>query len=72
MNNLGYEFLYNNKNEEALKVFNLNIRAYPHRWNVYDSMAEAFMLDGENDKAIEYYKKSAEINPDNGTIKKCQ
>ena len=24
-----------------------------------------FMLNGENDKAIEYYKKSAEINPDN-------
>jgi hypothetical protein len=33
---------------------------------VYDSLGEAHMLNGDRDRAIELYRRSLEINPDNG------
>lgn len=65
MNGLGYEFLFADQVSEAIVVFRMNIEAYPEAWNVYDSMAEAYMHNKEKKKAIKFYKKSIEINPDN-------
>jgi putative CocE/NonD family hydrolase len=65
MNGLGYKLLFSDKIGEAIVVFRMNIEAYPDAWNVYDSMAEAYMHNKERQKAIEFYKKSFEINPDN-------
>jgi putative CocE/NonD family hydrolase len=65
MNGLGYELLSEEKIPEAIIIFQMNIKAYPKAWNVYDSMAEAYLHNKENQKAIDYYKKSAEINPEN-------
>ena len=31
----------------------------------YDSLAEAYMTAGENERAIEFYKKSLALNPAN-------
>ncbi|MCF8241331.1 MAG: serine hydrolase [Melioribacteraceae bacterium] len=63
LNNLGYFFLRDGKIDEALAVFGINIKEYPESFNVYDSMGEAYLEKGENEKAIEYYKKSLDINP---------
>jgi len=38
---------------------------YPDNSNVYDSLAEAYILSGDNKRAIENYKISLELNPDN-------
>jgi len=65
MNGLGYELLFADKIREAIIVFKMNIEAYPDAWNVYDSIAEAYMKNKEKNKAITYYKKSYDINPDN-------
>ncbi len=65
LNNLGYQFLNNNKIDEAIKIFQLNIDAYPDAFNVYDSMGEALMKKGDKEKSIEFYKKSIELNPQN-------
>jgi len=65
MNGLGYDLLFDDKISEAIVVFKINIEAYPEAWNVYDSMAEAYMHNQEKEKAIKFYKKSTEINPDN-------
>ena len=46
-------------------MFELNAESYPLSWNVYDSLAEAYMNGGENAKAIQFYEKSLEINPAN-------
>src|SRR5690606_30626249 len=61
----GYNFLDNNKINEAIEVFTLNVKLYPTAWNTYDSLGEAYALAGNNDLAIENYKKSIELNPDN-------
>jgi CubicO group peptidase (beta-lactamase class C family) len=65
LNLLGYNYLRANKNEEAIAIFKLNILEYPKSGNVYDSYAEALMAKGENKGAIENYKKSLELNPNN-------
>ncbi len=65
LNRLGYTYLNSGKIEDALGIFKLNIEAYPDAFNTYDSYAEACMVDGDIELAIENYKKSVEINPDN-------
>lgn len=63
MNMLGYEMLTENRLDEALGVFKLNVREYPKSYNVYDSYGEALLKKGIKDSAIVYYKKSLELNP---------
>lgn len=65
MNNLGYSYLYAEEFEEAIKAFELNIKAYPDSYNVYDSLGEAYLKMGDKKNAKKYYKKSVELNPDN-------
>jgi Tfp pilus assembly protein PilF len=38
---------------------------FPASFNTYDSLAEAYMLAGKKDLAIENYKKSIALNPNN-------
>ena len=76
MNILGYQLLHMGKTKEALEVFRLNTEAFPESFNVWDSYAEAFMVSGDKENAIKYYKKSIEINPENTsgkeTLKKLE
>jgi CubicO group peptidase (beta-lactamase class C family) len=64
MNNLGYQFLAEKKFKEALRIFELNAAVYPKSANVWDSLAEVYMIAG-HELAIAYYKKSLDLNPDN-------
>jgi tetratricopeptide (TPR) repeat protein len=65
MNALGYKLLGNNKTSEAIEIFKLNVEAYPESWNVYDSMGEAYMKNGDKKLAKRNYKKSLKLNPEN-------
>ena len=53
--------------KEALYIFGLNTRLYPNSANVWDSYAEVHMLSGDNQKAIEYYKKALAMDPNGNT-----
>jgi tetratricopeptide (TPR) repeat protein len=65
MNLLGYQLLGEGKTKEAIEVFKLNVAAFPKSWNVYDSLGEAYVNDGEKKLAILNYEKSLELNPSN-------
>jgi len=65
MNLLGYQLLAMNKIEEAIEIFKLNIEVYPESFNTYDSMGEAYMINGDKELAIKNYAKSLELNPNN-------
>ncbi len=65
MNRLGYQLINQKRLNEAVEVFKMNVELYPEAWNVYDSLGEGYMLLGEKELAIKFYKKSLEINPDN-------
>jgi Flp pilus assembly protein TadD len=38
---------------------------YPNSWNLYDSLAEAYLFLGDTDNAISSFKKSLDLNPQN-------
>ncbi|MGB3547956.1 MAG: serine hydrolase [Saprospiraceae bacterium] len=61
----GYKFLQSGNPDYALKIFALSIEIFPASYNPYDSYAEALMTTGQNREAIEYYRKSLELKPDN-------
>lgn len=65
LNNFGYVLMRKKKLQEAIAIFKLNVEFYPTSWNVYDSLGEAYMNNGDKDLAIENYKKSLQLNPGN-------
>jgi len=66
LNQLGYRLLRNaGKPREAIEIFKLNVEAYPKGFNAYDSLAEAYATINERELAIQNYKKSLELNPNN-------
>ena len=69
-NALGYRMIQSSRIEEAIEVFKWNVESYPHSWNVYDSLGEAYMYQRNNEEAIKNYKKSLELNPDNDNAKR--
>jgi len=63
---VGYEMLYSEQDvDKAIELFTLNTVNYPESFNVYDSLAEAYMVNGDKALAITNYEKSLELNPDN-------
>ncbi|MCK5588523.1 MAG: serine hydrolase, partial [Candidatus Lokiarchaeota archaeon] len=62
-NMLGYSFIYQGKLQQAITVFKINVDLYPESWNVYDSLGEVYMLNGDTEVAIKNYEKSLELNP---------
>jgi CubicO group peptidase (beta-lactamase class C family) len=70
LNILGYRFLSKGKKKTAQAIFKVNTILYPNSSNVYDSYAEACMILEEIDLAIENYKKSYELNPQNSNALK--
>lgn len=65
LNSLGYQLLRARKPKEAIAIFKLNVETYPQAFNTYDSLAEAYMANGDTELAIQNYKKSVELNPKN-------
>ena len=63
LNTFGYQLLERNKLQDAIQVLQLNAEFYPESGNVYDSLAEAYMLAGNEKKAVELYGKSLEKDP---------
>lgn len=65
INDVGYRFLQEKKYDVAVEVFDYNARAYPESWNVYDSLGEAYLKRGDTKPAIENYRRSLQLNPEN-------
>jgi CubicO group peptidase (beta-lactamase class C family) len=64
LNQVGYRMLRGNTTD-AIKVFSKNVREYPRSANAYDSLGDAYAAAGENEIAIENYKKALKIDPAN-------
>jgi tetratricopeptide (TPR) repeat protein len=66
LNTLGYQLIHAKKFKEAIRILQLNVEAYPQSSNTYDSLAEAYMDDGNRPQAIANYQKSLQLDPKNG------
>ena len=71
VNALGYQYIAGEKFKSAILLFKLNVREFPKSANVYDSLGEAFMLNGDKELAIKNYQKALELNPGLDSAKKC-
>ena len=70
LNSLGYRYLGRGEVETAIAIFELNVEMFPEAFNPWDSLAEAHMEARNREKAIEYYRKSLELNPGNENAKR--
>jgi beta-lactamase regulating signal transducer with metallopeptidase domain len=69
-NTLGYVFLSYKKVDQAIAVFELNVKEYPASWNVYDSLGEAYMVAKRYDDSIKNYQTALKMNPESEHSKK--
>ncbi|MGH9369321.1 MAG: DUF2911 domain-containing protein [Thermoanaerobaculia bacterium] len=69
MNAYGYQLLGEKKVDEAIAVFQKNVKDYPKSWNTYDSLAEGYLTKGDKKLAAEYYGKALAMTK-NDTQKK--
>ncbi len=63
LNALGYRFMGQGKNEQALEYFELNVKRNPTDPNVYDSLGECLKTMGKDKDAIKAFKKSLSLDP---------
>jgi len=67
INQLGYDYLNQDNKLMAIAIFKTNVLVYPESADVYDSLGEAYLENGNEQKAIQYYKKALEIDPNYAT-----
>jgi ketosteroid isomerase-like protein len=65
LNALGYRLLGVKKVREAIEIFKPNAETYPRSANAYDSLGEAYMINGDKELAIRNYQRAVEFNPQN-------
>ena len=65
INMIGYDLMGRGKLQEAIAAFMLNVEFYPTSVNVFDSLGEAYLTNGDRDLAIASYARSLELNPAN-------
>lgn len=65
LNNLGYQLMGAKHLPDAILILQKNVELHPQSANVYDSLGEAFMNDGQKDLAVQNYEKSLQLNPGN-------
>ncbi|NND32454.1 MAG: serine hydrolase [Saprospiraceae bacterium] len=70
LNRVGYQLLEAGFLQQAIDVFRVNVALYPESFNVYDSLGEAYLSNGESEKAKVNYQRSLELNPQNLNAKK--
>lgn len=63
VNVIGYEHLQAGDNAGAIEIFKLNAAAYPDSPNVYDSLSDAYLADGQKDLARQNAEKVLQLLP---------
>jgi hypothetical protein len=61
INTYGYQLLGQQKTDEAIAMFEKNVKDHPTSWNAYDSLAEAYGIKGDRKKALENYTKAMNL-----------
>ncbi|MFT3920113.1 serine hydrolase [Cloacibacterium sp.] len=69
LNLIGYILLKSDRLNDAIKVFELNLKENPNSANAYDSLGEGYFITGKYDISKKHYLKSLELNPNNDNAK---
>ena len=65
INSLGLSYLRGDEIEKAVAVLELNTVFFPNSSNAFDSYGEALLKKGDTTGAIENYRQSVQLNPNN-------
>ncbi len=68
----GRQLLTQKKNEEAMKVFELNAKRYPNVWPVHVGLARGHAALGRTKEALEEAKLAVKQAPDDGNRKSLE
>ena len=61
LNRLGYDHLQDGDKKGAIAILKLNASLYPNSPNVYDSLGDAYLADGQNDLVRQNAQKAIEL-----------
>ncbi len=61
LNRLGYDHLQDDDKKGAIAILKLNASLYPNSPNVYDSLGDAYLADGQNNLARQNAQKAIEL-----------
>ena len=61
MNRIGYGSLAAGDIEGAIALFQMNVAVYPNSPNVYDSLSDAYLADGQKELARQNAQKALEL-----------
>lgn len=65
LNSCGYYQLRLKHVDNAIGIFEANVKQHPNSSNAYDSLGEAYMTAGNKESAIKNYERSIALNPNN-------
>lgn len=71
LNVFGYTLLQGNDTAGAIRVFKLNAETFPDSSNVWDSLGEAYLKEGDAKKAQENYEKALSLDPASQSAKEA-
>lgn len=64
-NNLGLQLLFKGKVQEGINILILNTKLYPNSANGFDSLAEGYLIQGNNELAIKNFEVSIKLDSQN-------
>ena len=70
LNLFAYGLLQQKKLDEAIAIFQRNVKEHPQSWNVYDSLAEAYATKGDKAAAVENYTRALSMVKDDANRKR--
>lgn len=65
LNGLGYTLLGEERNADAVRMFELNVRHFPTSSNAFDSLGDALDRSGRRADAIRAYSRALQLDPSN-------
>ncbi|MBF4490927.1 serine hydrolase [Flavobacterium sp. MR2016-29] len=69
LNVIGYTLLSHGRINDAIKVFELNVKENPNSGNAYDSLADVYFKNNQLQDSKKNYKKTLELSPENTNAK---
>ena len=61
LNQYGYQVLQEGRTKDAIVIFQMNVDEYPQSANSYDSLADAYLADGNTAEALRLAEKALEM-----------
>lgn len=65
LNSCGYVIMGQGDIKAAISIFRININLFPQSSNCFDSLGEAYLLDGQTENSKACYKRVLELDPKN-------